>query len=73
MQFVMHLVKIRGKQDAKASKINAFTKNGVDPIARSNNKRRLPKGGLFCYSEWWDEEPRKSGADKDERRTEVRR
>ena len=38
MQFVMHLVKIRGKQDAKASKINAFTKNGVDPIARSNNK-----------------------------------
>ena len=35
MQFVMHLVKIRGKQDAKASKINAFTKNGVDPITRS--------------------------------------
>lgn len=46
---------------------------GLNPIARSNNKRRLPKGSLFCYSEWRDEEPRKSGADKDERRTEVRR
>ena len=73
MQFVMHLVETKLKQNAKASKINAFTKNGVDPIARSNNKRRLPKGSLFCYSEWRDEEPRKSGADKDERRTKVRR
>ena len=44
---------------------------GPNPFARSNNKRRLPKGSLFCYSEWRDEEPRKSGADKDERRTEV--
>ena len=22
---------------------------GPNPIARSNNKRRLPKGSLFCY------------------------
>ena len=47
MHTVMLLVEIRGKQNAKASKINAFIKNGVDPIARSNNKRRLPKGSLF--------------------------
>ena len=36
MHTVMLLVAIRGKQNAKASKINAFIKNGVDPIARSN-------------------------------------
>ena len=46
---------------------------GPNPIARSNNKRRLPKGSFFCYAEWRDDEPRKSGSDKDERRTEVRR
>lgn len=36
MQFVMHLAKIGCKQNAKVSKINAFIKNGADPIARSN-------------------------------------
>ena len=36
MQFVMHLVETKLKQNAKVSKINAFIKNGVDPIARSN-------------------------------------
>lgn len=43
------------------------------PLPAPIYKRRLPKGSLFRYSEWWDEEPRKSRADKDERRTEVRR
>ena len=36
MHTVMLLVETRDKQNAKASKINAFIKNGVDPIARSN-------------------------------------
>jgi len=47
MQFVMLLVEIRGKQNAKASKINVFIKNGVDPIARSNNKKPPFKGGFL--------------------------
>lgn len=47
MQFVMHLVEIRDKQNAKASKINAFIKNGVDPIARSNNTRGRRKAAFF--------------------------
>lgn len=36
MQFVRHLVETKLKQNAKASKINAFIKNGAEPIARSN-------------------------------------
>lgn len=47
MQFVRHLVETKLKQNAKASKINAFIKNGVDPIARSNNKKSRLYGGFF--------------------------
>ena len=55
---------VKPSEDAAATPI---------PLPAPIYKRRLPKGSLFCYSEWRDEEPRKSGADKDERRTEVRR
>ena len=34
-------------------------------------KEGYRKVAFFCYSEWRDEEPRKSGYDKDERLTEV--
>lgn len=43
------------------------------PLPAPIIKEGYRKVAFFCYSEWWDEEPRKSGADKDERRTEVRR
>ena len=49
MHTVMLLVENRGKQNAKASKINAFIKNGVDPIARSNNTRGRRKAAFLCY------------------------
>ena len=48
MQCVRHLVETKLKQNAKASKINAFIKNGVDPIARSNNTKRSPKAAFFA-------------------------
>ncbi|MBR1916115.1 MAG: hypothetical protein IJ830_06755 [Alphaproteobacteria bacterium] len=65
----MLLVENRGKQNAKASKINAFTKNGVDPIARSNNKKATFMVVFLLLK--WEEDPRKSGPTTSERQTEV--
>ena len=44
---------------------------GPNPIARSNNKKGRFSSDLFCYPEWQNEKPRKSGFDKDERQTGV--
>ena len=43
------------------------------PLPAPIIKEGYRKVAFFCYSERRDEEPRKSGTDKDERRTEVRR
>ena len=36
---------------------------GPNPIARSNNKRVAFIATFFCYPEWRDKEPRRSGSD----------
>lgn len=43
------------------------------PLPAPIIKEGYRKVAFFCYSERRDEEPRKSGADKDERRTLGRR
>ena len=43
------------------------------PLPAPIIKEGYRKVAFFCYSEWRDEELRKSGSDKYERRTEVRR
>lgn len=71
MQFVRHLVETKLKQNAKASKINAFIKNGVDPIARSNNKKPPFKVVFLLLLAVTDEDPRRSGPTTSERQTKV--
>ncbi len=50
MQFVRHLVETKLKQNAKASKINAFIKNGADPIARPNKDVRCCSYVIFLQN-----------------------